>query len=123
MQKLIDSQLPADSCEASQNRFLQSCTEKKAQLAALDNEAINVLKLKAGYLFSSVGEKFTPSSTVTIVLSAKGVKTKTISAQVSATGQLLIPSKINLSGYQVQIKSGQDLISKIKIPTAKAPKK
>ena len=116
IQKQIDSQLPVDSCDASTNRFLQSCIDKKAAEAAKSNNAVNIIKLKTGYLLASLGTSVTASSEVTLVLTAKGQKTKTITTQVTDSGQILLPSKLNLAGYQVQIKSGSTLLKKVTIP-------
>ena len=115
-QKLIDAQLPADSCQASQNRTLSTCIAAKAAEALKNNKAIDITKLKYGYLLDSPSSLFTPSSTVTLVLSAKGVKTKSVTTQVTSSGQILLPSTSSLSGYVIQIKNDKNVLQKVTIP-------
>jgi hypothetical protein len=115
-QKLIDSQLPATSCQASQNRFTAECVAAKTSEAVQNNKAINISKLKYGYLLDSASSLFTPSSTVTLVLSAKGVKTKTFSTQVTSSGQILLPSTTNLGGYLIQIKNDKKVLQTFTVP-------
>ena len=117
-QKLIDSQLPANSCDASQNRYLPTCVAQKTSDAAASNNLVNVTKLKSGYLLVPSGPLVKASSTVTLVLSSKGLKTKTITAQVSSSGEILVPSQTSLAGYQIQVKSGSKVLSKVTIPAA-----
>ena len=117
-QKAIDAQLPANSCDASQNRYLASCIAQKTADAVANNNAVNVTKLKTGYLLVPNAGQIKPSSTVTLVISGKGMKTKTISAQVSSSGEILVPNQSNLAGYQVQVKSGNKVITQVKIPAA-----
>jgi len=115
-QKLIDSQLPADSCQASQNRILPSCVATKTAVSMKNNKIVDITRLKSGYLLDSTGSFLTPSSTVTLVLSAKGVKSKTISTQVTSSGQIFMPGAANLNGYQIQIKNDKNVVQKITIP-------
>ena len=86
--------------------------------AAASNNLVNVTKLKSGYLLVPSGPLVKASSTVTLVLSSKGLKTKTITAQVSSSGEILVPSQTSLAGYQIQVKSGSKVLSKVTIPAA-----
>jgi|GEM_PF-4680209 len=115
-QKLIDSQLPADSCQASQNRVLPSCIAAKTAEAMQSNKLVEITRLKSGYLLDSAGAFLTPSSMATLVLTAKGIKPKTITTQVTSSGQILLPSAANLNGYQIQIKNDKNIVQKITIP-------
>ena len=52
---------------------------------------------------------------LTVIASKPGSRSKVLKLSVDATGELFLPTKSNLSGYKIQIKSGSKVLKSIKL--------
>ena len=72
-------------------------------------------KTPKGYLLDTDDQISYVDKTLKIVANKKGAKSKTLTLDVNADGELFIPTTSNLKGFQLQIKRGKKVLKSIKL--------
>jgi hypothetical protein len=76
---------------------------------------INAIKQADGYQLFSTTNFSAVDKSLTVIASKPGSRSKVLKLSVDAAGELFLPTKLNLSGYKIQIKSGSKVLKSIKL--------
>jgi hypothetical protein len=82
------------------------------EFAAAD---ISAKKTRKGYLLETDDQISYVDKTLKIVATKKGAKPNELTLTVDANGELFVRTGVNLKGFQLQIKRGDNLIKAIKL--------
>ena len=88
---------------------------KKQVDAALKTADIEPVKTATGYQLSTDDSLPAIDATLKVVAVKKGAKAKTLKLTVDQTGELFVPTTADLSGYEIQIKRGSKVITKVAV--------
>ena len=88
---------------------------KKQVDAALKTADIDPVKTATGYQLATNDSLPAIDSTLKVVAVKKGAKAKTLKLTVDQTGELFVPTTADLSGYEIQIKRGSKLLTKVAV--------
>ena len=88
---------------------------KKQVDAALKTADIDPVKTATGYQLATEDSLPAIDSTLKVVAVKKGAKAKTLKLTVDQTGELFVPTTADLSGYEIQIKRGSKVITKVAV--------
>ena len=83
--------------------------------AEISTAKINAIKQADGYQLFSTTNFSAIDKSLTVIASKPGGRSKVLKLSVDATGELFLPTKSNLSGYKIQIKSGSKVLKSIKL--------
>jgi hypothetical protein len=83
--------------------------------AEISQAKINAIKQADGYQLFSTTNFSAVDKSLTVIASKPGARSKVLKLSVDATGELFLPTKSNLSGYKIQIKSGSKVLKSIKL--------
>ena len=88
---------------------------KKQVDAALKAADIDPVKTATGYQLATDDSLPAIDSTLKVVAIKKGAKAKTLKLTVDQTGELFVPTTADLSGYEIQIKRGSKVLTKVAV--------
>ena len=88
---------------------------KKQVDAALKTAEIDPVKTATGYQLATEDALPAIDATLKVVAVKKGAKAKTLKLTVDQTGELFVPTTADLSGYEIQIKRGSKVLTKIAV--------
>jgi hypothetical protein len=76
---------------------------------------ISAKKTRKGYLLETDDQISYVDKTLKVIATKKGAKPKALTLTVDPNGELFVPTGVNLKGFQLQIKRGDNLIKAIKL--------
>jgi len=82
---------------------------------ALKTAEIDPIKKESGYQLATDDSLPAIDSTLKVVAVKKGAKAKTLKLTVDKTGELFVPTTADLSGYEIQIKRGSKVLTKVSV--------
>ena len=88
---------------------------KKQVDAALKTADIDPVKTATGYQLATEDALPAIDATLKVVAVKKGAKAKTLKLTVDQTGELFVPTTADLSGYEIQIKRGSKVLTKVAV--------
>lgn len=86
---------------------------KKQVDAALKSATIEPVKTATGYQLTTDDDLPAVDATLKVIALKKGAKPKALKLSVDSTGELFLPTNADLSGYEIQIKRGSKVLSKV----------
>ena len=88
---------------------------KKQVDAALKIAEIDPVKTATGYQLATDDALPAIDATLKVVAVKKGAKEKTLKLTIDQTGELFVPTTTDLSGYEIQIKRGSKVLTKVAV--------
>ena len=83
--------------------------------AALKSADIEPVKKESGYQLATDDSLPAIDATLKVIAVKKGAKAKTLKLTVDQTGELFVPTTADLSGYEIQIKRGSKVLTKVSV--------
>jgi hypothetical protein len=88
---------------------------KKQVDAALKTAEIEPVKTATGYKLATDESLPAIDATLKVVAVKPGARARTLKLTVDKTGELFVPTTANLSGYDIQIKRGNKVLTKVAV--------
>ena len=88
---------------------------KKRVDTAIAKVEIEPVKLTAGYQLATTAQLPAIDSSLKITAVKTGAKTRSLKIDIDKTGELFLPTTVDLSGYEIQIKRGSKVLKRVVI--------
>ena len=95
--------------------MIKDANLKKQVDSALKTADIDPVKTATGYQLATEDSLPAVDSTLKVVAVKKGAKAKTLKLTVDQTGELFVPTTADLAGYEIQIKRGSKVLTKVAV--------